>query len=160
MLPTWEKILDPNFINAELIGEVGAERVVTIKDIDLAEVFNQKTNGKDSKQALFLDECKPLILNKTNTKTLMRIFGAKDPKDCIGHKITLYVAPVKVAGKPTTGIRIKEYSETVYKCEKCGNVVKPLATKTAAELVEISKRNFNKILCNNCMQEIAKESKK
>ena len=36
-LPSWEKVIDPNFINAELIGDVGAERVVTIKDIDLAD---------------------------------------------------------------------------------------------------------------------------
>ena len=34
MIETWEKIIDPNFINAELIGPVGAERIVTIKDID------------------------------------------------------------------------------------------------------------------------------
>ena len=34
MIETWEKVLDPNFINAELIGDIGAERIVTIKDIE------------------------------------------------------------------------------------------------------------------------------
>lgn len=29
MIESWEKIIDPNFINAELIGEVGKEVVVT-----------------------------------------------------------------------------------------------------------------------------------
>lgn len=158
MLDTWEKILDPNFINAELIGSVGAERVVTIKDIDLAEVFNQKSNSKDKKQTLFLEECKPMVLNKTNTKSLMKIFGSDDPQKCVGHKITLYVAPVKVAGQQTTGIRIKEYNEIQIKCEKCGNIIKPLQTKSVAELVEISKKNFKKALCNDCMKEIAKEN--
>lgn len=92
MLDSWEKIIDPNFINAELIGGVGAERVVTIKDIEKAEVFNQKSNSKDMKQSLFFAECKPMVLNKTNAKTLMKIFG-DDPKNCVGKKITLYVAP-------------------------------------------------------------------
>ena len=152
MLDTWEKILDPNFINAELIGPVGSERTVTIKDIDFAEVFNQKTNGKDTKQTLFLEECKPMVLNKTNTKTLIKIFGSSDPKNCIGKKITLYVAPVKVAGKATTGIRIKEFVEATVKCEDCGNVIKPASTKTVAELVEISKRNCGRALCLDCMK--------
>lgn len=159
MLDTWEKILDPNFINAELIGGIGAERVVTIKDIEFAEVFNQKSNSKDKKQTLFLQECKPMVLNKTNTKTLMKIFGSDDPKNCIGHKITLYVAPVKVAGQQTTGIRIKEYNEVKIKCENCGNDITPLQTKSVTELVEISKRNFNKALCNECMKKLAKENK-
>ena len=42
MIDSWEKIIDPNFINAELIGPVGAERVVTIKDIEYLEAFNQR----------------------------------------------------------------------------------------------------------------------
>lgn len=152
MLDTWEKVLDPNFINAELIGAVGAERVVTIKDIDFKEAFDQKTNSKSMRQSLFFEECKPMILNKTNTKTLMKLFGADGgkPKDCVGKKITLYVASVKVAGKPTTGIRIKEYAEV--RCEECGEVITGIANKSISELVEISKRNTGRVLCLKCMR--------
>lgn len=156
MLDTWEKVLDPNFINAELIGDVGAERAVTIKDIDFKEAFDQKTNSKSMRQSLFFEECKPMILNKTNTKTLMKLFGADGgkPRDCVGKKITLYVASVKVGGKATTGIRIKEYAEI--KCEDCGGVITSIANKSISELVEISKRNTGRILCLNCMRK-AKE---
>ena len=156
MIDTWEKVLDPNFINAELIGGVGDERVVTIRDIDFKEAFDQKTNSEAMRQSLFFEECKPMILNKTNTKTLIKLFGADGsrPKDCVGKKIILYVAAVKVAGKPTTGIRIKEYTEV--KCENCGKVITPVASKSVSELVEISKRNTGKVLCLECMRK-AKE---
>ncbi len=156
MIETWEKVLDPNFINAELIGDVGAERVVTIKDIDFKEAFDQKSNSKSMKQSLFFEECKPMILNKTNTKTLMKLFGADGsrPRDCIGKKVILYVANVKVAGKATTGIRIKEYTEI--KCDDCGNIITALASKSVSELVEISKRNTGRVLCLECMKK-AKE---
>lgn len=152
MIETWEKVLDPNFINAELIGGVGAERVVTIKDIDFKEAFDQKSNSKAMKQSLFFEECKPMILNKTNTKTLIKLFGADgaNPQACAGRKIVLYVAAVKVAGKPTTGIRIKEYVEV--ECEGCGVILKPIPSKSVSELVEISKRNTGRILCLNCMK--------
>lgn len=155
MLDTWEKILDPNFINAELIGPVGSERVVTIRDIDFRETYNQKTRAKEQKQSLILDECKPMVLNKTNTKTLIKLFGSSKPADCIGEKIVLYVVDVKVGGEPTTGIRIKEYSET--KCEECGKPIRPTASKNVAELVEISKRNTGRVLCVACMRK-AKEA--
>ena len=46
MIDTWEKIIDPNFINAELIGEVGDERTVTITDIDFKEAFDPRTQSK------------------------------------------------------------------------------------------------------------------
>ncbi len=160
MIDTWEKVLDPNFINAEIIGKVGAERVVTIRDIDFKEAFDQKTNSKVQKQSLSFDECKPMILNKTNTKTLMKIFGADGgkPKDCIGKKIILYVANVRVGGKMTTGIRIKEYTDI--KCESCGNVITAISNKTVPELVEISKRNTGKILCLSCMKKYKDEHEK
>lgn len=152
MIDTWEKVLDPNFINAELIGSVGAERVVTIKDIDFKEAFDQKSNSKSMKQSLFFEECKPMILNKTNTKTLIRLFGTdgSNPQACVGKKIVLYVAAVKVAGKATTGIRIKEYVEV--RCDDCGDIIKPTSLKSVSELVEISKRHTGRALCLQCMR--------
>ena len=152
MIDTWEKVIDPNFINAELIGSEGTEKVVTIKDIDFAECFDEKTKSKIMKQTLFLEECKPMVLNKTNAKTLKKLFSpdSDDPKLCVGHKITLYVISLKVGGKQTTGIRIKEYSEM--KCEGCGKAILPAAGKTVAEMVEISTRNCGKALCLECMK--------
>lgn len=159
MLDSWEKIIDPNFINAELIGAVGTEKVVTITDIDYAECFDDKTKSKIQKQSLFFKECKPLVLNKTNAKTLKKLFSPNDddPRHCIGKKIVLYVVSVKVAGKTTTGIRIKEYSET--KCPECGNNIVPYAGKTITEIIEISTRNFGSCMCGECMNKKAKEQK-
>ena len=157
MIESWEKIIDPNFINAELIGEVGTEKVVTIKDIDYMECFDNKSKSKIQKQAVSFEECKPMILNKTNAKMLKKLFSPNedDPKLCIGHKIVLYVVSVKVGGQDTTGIRIKEYSEE--KCVDCGKAILPKAGKTVAELIEISKRNCGRQLCLACMQKAAKE---
>lgn len=159
MIESWEKIIDPNFINAELIGEVGAEKVVTIKDIDFMECFDSRSNSKISKQAVAFEECKPMILNKTNAKQLKKLFSPNDddPKLCIGHKVVLYVVSVKVGGKQTTGIRIKEYSEE--KCADCGKAILPAAGKSVAELIEISKRNCGRQLCLACMQKVAEEEK-
>ena len=152
MLDSWVKVLDPNFINAELIGTAGAELVVTITDIDFAECFNDKTQKKEQKQTVFFEECKPLVLNKTNAKTLKRLFSpnSDNPADCVGHKVRLVVESVKAFGKIQDAIRIKEYSET--KCEECGAIILPASGKSVEQLIEISKRNTGKVLCIACMK--------
>jgi hypothetical protein len=156
-LPSWEKIIDPNFINAELIGGVGAEKVVTIKDIDMAECYDEASKSKVQKQTVFFEECKPMVLNKTNAKTLKRLFSPNSdtPSDAFGHRIILKVEEVKAFGKKTTGIRIKEFSEE--KCPVCGKVILPYAGKTVAEIKEISQRNLGSVMCGECMKTKAKE---
>lgn len=155
MLDSWEKVIDPNFISAELIGLTGAEKVVTITNIDYAECYDEQTKKKVEKQTVFFQECKPLVLNKTNARTLKKIFSPNDddPSKCVGHKVTLAVESIKAFGKITDAIRIKEYSET--KCEDCGAVIMPASGKSVAALVEISKRNCNgKTLCVACMRKV------
>lgn len=159
MLDSWIKVLDPNFISAELIGSAGAEKVVTITNIDFAECYDEQTKQKVKKQTVFFEETKPLVLNKTNAKTLKRLFSpnSDNPADCIGHKVTLKVESIKAFGKQTDCIRIKEFSET--KCEECKKVILPASGKSVAELIDISKRNCNgKVLCVACMKKY-KESK-
>lgn len=159
MIDSWEKIIDPNFINAELIGEVGTEKVVTIKNIDYKECFDQKTSSKVQKMSLEFEECKPMVLNKTNAKALKKIFSpnSDEPRKCIGHKVALYVVALNVAGKETTGIRIREFSEEP--CPVCGKVIVPASGKTVEQIKEISKRNLGTVMCADCMKKKAKESK-
>ena len=155
-LESWEKIIDPNFINAELLGDIGTEKVVTIKDIDMAECYDEGMKAKIQKQTVFFEECKPMVLNKTNAKTLKRLFSpnSDDPQNAFGHKVILKVEEVKSFGKKTTGISIKEYSEE--KCPICGKAILPYAGKSVAEIKEISKRNLGEIMCGLCMKEKAK----
>lgn len=157
-LESWEKIIDPNFINAELIGEIGAEKVVTIKDIDMAECYDERSKQKVQKQTVFFKECKPMVLNKTNAKTLKRLFSpnSDDPRNAFGHQVILKVEEVKAFGEKTTGIRIKEYSAE--KCPICGKPIMPYAGKSVAEIKEISQRNLGEIMCGPCMKQKAKEN--
>jgi ribosomal protein L37AE/L43A len=160
MLESWEKVLDPNFISSELIGDKGAEKVVTIKDIDFAECYDEKTKQKVQKQSVFFEECRPFVLNKTNSKKLKKLFSpnSDNPRDAIGHKVVLKVERIKAFGKEVDAIRIQEYSEE--KCPVCGKAILPYAGKSVAQIKEISQRNLGEIMCGECMKNKAKENKK
>lgn len=153
MIPTFVKIIDPNFLNAELIGEPGAYITVTIKDIDYREAFNKKTNQSEMRQALIFEgDMKPLLLNKTNAKTLKRLFSPNEdkPENCLGKTIELYVERTKVGREMTTGIRIREHS--VEKCDQCGKEIRPLMGMSVAETVDYSRKHTWKKLCIDCMR--------
>ena len=101
-----------------------------------------------------------LILLRLQTgQMLKKLFSpnSDSPSDSVGRKVRLTVESIKAFGKMTDAIRIKEYSET--KCESCGNVILPMSGKSVDELVEISKRNCNKILCVACMKKYKEENK-
>ena len=156
----WIKIIDPNHLSAEVLGSVGTERVVTIKEISFDECFNTKTSSKEYKYCLhFTEDLVPLILNKTNAKTLKRLFApnSDDVTPCYGHKIILRVEEVKFGRNMTTGIRIKEYSEE--KCPVCGGTIVPYAGKTVDEIKAMSMDHFGEIMCGKCMNKKAKEGK-
>jgi hypothetical protein len=157
MIDSWIKIVDPNFINAELIGTTGAEMIVTIKDIDFAECYDDGSKQKTMKQSVFFDECKPLVLNKTNAKTLKKLFSpnSDNPADAVGHKVILKVEKVKAFGKTVDAIRIKEYSET--KCADCGKVILPWAGHSVAEIIEMGNKNCGRALCVDCMKKAKEE---
>lgn len=162
MLMDWIKIIDPNHLSAEVIGSVGTEKVATIDVIKEDECFDNRTNTKTSKYCVFFKEdgIVPLILNKTNAKTLKRLFSpdSDDVTKCYGHKIVLRVEEVKFGRNMTTGIRIKEYSEE--KCPICGETIVPYAGKTVDEVKEMAKNHFGEIMCGKCMKNKAKEGKK
>lgn len=155
-LKSFIEILDPNFINSELIGEIGSEKVVTIKGFEQAEYYDSKQGRKSSGAAVLFEECLPLLLNATNTKTLKRLFSpnSDDTENAIGHKVTLYVTtthkPGGGRGEMTNCIRIKEYSEE--KCPVCGKPILPYGGKTVAEVKQIAMQHVGAIMCGPCIK--------
>lgn len=160
MIESFEKLIDPNVLNAELIGPLGAVRVVTIKGVDELELWNEKEQRKEKAPCLFFEECKPLRLNKTNRLTLKRLFNPSgdDTKAMIGKKVELYVDKTTAFGKPTTGIRIRRHEFP--KCEACGKDIQPYGTMNEDQVAAYARKNTGKALCIDCMRKAAKEEGK
>ena len=68
-----DKLRNPNYLGGwDLMDESGKtiDKIVTIKEIKNESVFNQKSQIEEQVITLFFNECKPIILNATNRKTL------------------------------------------------------------------------------------------
>lgn len=83
--------------------------VVTISDAQFEEFTDPKTKRPDNKPVLYFqgNEAKPLVLNKTNYKTITQLLGSDDTDNWTGRKIALYATEVESFGEVTLGIRVR-----------------------------------------------------
>lgn len=104
-----DKLRNPNYLGGwDLIDENGktVNRIVTIKDIKTEAVFNQTKQENQDVITVFFNECKPMILNATNRKTLKKVTDTEYIEDMVGKKIELTTKKVKAFGEIHDAIRI------------------------------------------------------
>jgi hypothetical protein len=92
------------YIKAEtdlIVNNRPAQMHVQISDVTLEEI------GDDRKYVLhFSNSDKSLILNKTNTSTLLGLYPAAETDEWIGSWVTLTAVETEYAGKRVWGTRI------------------------------------------------------
>ena len=101
----WKQNFDYKYTGAYEL-QPNEEKVVTIKKVCKEEV--NSTDGKKSMclVAYFYDSSKPMVLNKTNCKTIEKIYSPFT-EDWIGKKITVFSQKVKAFGDVVDALRIR-----------------------------------------------------
>jgi len=102
----WRVLVNPDFLGAYSLKE-GKDLIV-----EIVEVKRQMVKGDGGKQeectVAILKNQKPFILNRTNQKTIQKIYNTPYIEDWTGKKITLYATTTKVAGDTVECLRIRQ----------------------------------------------------
>jgi hypothetical protein len=146
---------NPNFLGSwDLYDVPNQEITVTISKITDEEVIN---NGKSEgcTVAHFEENCKPMILNLTNKKTLARLYKTKDSAKLIGKRITIGYEKVKAFGKISDALRIKNVtpsapSVVLPKCADCGKDITAAFGMTPETLAAYTTKSYGRQLCSDC----------
>lgn len=152
----WKKLTSPNYVGAWDF-QPGEEKTVTIKEIKREIVQNQ--NGKeDCTVAYFVEDVKPLILNKTNADMISKVWGTPYIEDWAGKKITLKVKKVSAFGDMVDAVRVSKDRpvDDVIICETCGKPIMSAAGRTAKEIAAATKTKYGKMICVECAKKEAK----
>ena len=153
---------NPNFLGSWDLYDIPSQEItVTIKKIVDEQVIN---NGQKEgcTVAHFEENCKPMILNLTNKKTLAKLYKTKDSAKLVGKKITIGYEKVKAFGKISDALRIRNVipsapTVTAPKCADCGKNITAAYGMDANALSEYTKKSYVRSLCSECAKK-AKEA--
>ena len=150
----YQKTLDKTYLGHWDVPE-GGDLVVTIDHFEKNEVRNN-TGGADKKHICYFRECKPMIVNKTNLKSIALVLNSDKFEDWEGKKIALYAADVKQA-ESGKGLRVRPYRPRVeeYVCEECGQIIADTLvngkTFRAKAIANNALTKFGRYLCYDCV---------
>jgi hypothetical protein len=104
-LTHWKKLTNPDYIGAYAL-QPGEEKVVEIISVGRQKV--KGTNGQEQECTVaILKGEKPFILNRTNCKTLTKIYGTPFIEQWTGKRITVYAEKVNAFGDTVEALRIR-----------------------------------------------------
>ena len=104
----WKKTTNPTYIGSWDFDD-GQDMIVQVKDLRQEMIQNQQ-GGKEEKLVMYFEgDVKPLILNKTNMKSVEKATGSAYLDEWVGQKLQLYVAAVSAFGEMTMAVRVREF---------------------------------------------------
>lgn len=157
-LTHWKKQMNPDYLGAYALNP-GEDIIVTIKNVSEGDVIG--TSGKsERKQIVYFEEngVKPMVLNRTNAKTISKLYRTPYIEQWRGKKIQIYIEhDIKAFGEIVDGIRVRPYIPKEEKpiCEECKNELQPYKGRSPQALATYTQKNYGKILCHECAAKLA-----
>lgn len=130
----WKKLTNPDYLGAYDF-QPNEERIVKILSV-AREVITGPDGKKEECTVAKLANSKPMILNKTNCKTISKAYGTPYIEDWVNISIKIYVAKVKAFGDVVDALRVQ--------CEKVEvkkPVLSPASSKWDAAVKSLKDKN-------------------
>lgn len=155
----WKKLTNPDYLGAYSVMDAGHDLILTIKSVSEELVTGADGKKEQCVVARFVEPVKPMILNKTNMKSIEKLYSTPFIEEWAGKKIQIYSTRVRAFGDTVDALRIRP---TVPKnpdilCESCGGKIAPVSNYTAAQIAEINRKRYGKILCAECSAKLKGE---
>lgn len=163
----WKKMVNMDYLGTYSL-EDGKDLTLTIDFVRQEVVTGNSGRKEQCMVAHFKENVKPMILNRTNAKTITKVCGSPYIEDWNGKRITLYADTTRFGGDIVECLRIRPYSppeaqrtEPKQKvaersdlvCENCGKPIVGAYGKTAETVAEQTKARYGKRLCADCAKE-------
>lgn len=113
----YKKLFNPDYLGAYSL-DPGQELILTIKTVVSEKVKNADGREDDCMVAKFTENVKPMILNKTNAKTIAAVFQSPYIEDWAGKQIQVYADKVKAFGSVVEALRVRPFYPKNTKLEK------------------------------------------
>lgn len=160
----WKKAFNPDYLGAYSL-EDKQDLILTIKSVGVETVTGEGGKKEDCLVCRFVENAKPMILNKTNCKSISKIYKTPDTDEWVGKKIQIFATTTKFGREIVDCLRIRENVPQVIRaveipCENCGNLITASHGMSVEEFAAYSEKNAGKKLCLACLKKFKEEREK
>ena len=150
----WKRLINPDYLGAYSL-DPGKDMILTIKAVRREMITG--TGGKQEECTVchWQENQKPMILNRTNCKTISKVCGSPYIEQWAGHRIQIYATTTRMAGEMVECLRIRDKApeDVQVPCEECGQMITPAFSMSASQLAAYTKQKYGKNLCAECAKE-------
>lgn len=100
----WKKLVNLDYIGAYSLN--GKDLTVEITGVSVKRVKGEGGKEEDCTVAALKGQ-KPFIINRTNAKTISKLYDTPYIEDWVGKKITLFPTTTRVAGETVECLRVR-----------------------------------------------------
>jgi hypothetical protein len=134
----WQKKFDYNYLGTDVIGGDGRPVSAVISKVTDAQGAKVQGQAKNVVLVYFNEYKKPMILNKTNAKTLGWNFGTNEMQNWAGKKVSIFSDPdVDAFGQKVEALRFVK--------EKMRGKFTPVGQVEKKARLEVDSPNFETI---------------
>lgn len=152
MLTHWKKLTNPDYIGAYAF-ERGEEKIATIDRVAEEPVIGPEGRKSDCIVVHFKQpDLKPLILNRTNAKTIERLTGTPYVEEWSGSSVILCVRRVSAFGEDVDAVRVK-LEKVAGVCSDCGRRISAAGDMSAQQVTGFTLKKFGAPLCAECARQ-------
>lgn len=154
----WKKMTNPNYLGDYSLPQ-GGDLVATIDFVKQEKVTGVGGKSEVEVVAHFKNGVLPMILNKTNMKTIQKLFKSPYIEDWAGRAIQIYYDPTVKFGRETVGgLRIRNFvpqqQTKSLVCADCGKTITAAYGHPAEWVSSYTHQQYGKELCAECAKKI------
>lgn len=102
----WKKLQNPDYLGAySLLPK--EEKILTIAKITREKIIGTGGKKKEETVAHFKEAEKPMILNRTNCKTIAKVYKTNFIEEWTGKQVQIFVEMVDAFGEQVEALRIR-----------------------------------------------------
>ena len=155
----WKALTDNNYFGAYALDD-GQDVILTIKSIGKELVTGQEGREQECVVMRFVEDVKPMILNKTNMKAIAKATGSSYIEKWVGHRIQIGTERVSAFGETTDALRVRPYAlPAAIMCAACGSEIVGANSMSPAEVAAYCKKKYGRELCAECARKEASGEK-
>lgn len=158
----WRNEFKQNFFGSNLMPENGSDLVLTIREVKPEDLMNTDGQRKHSLVCYWAENALPMVLNKTNCRTISKLLKENDYSKWAGHKIQVFVDHnVRAFGEVVDGLRIRDKlpEDVKVKCDDCGKLIAAAFGMTVSQVAAYTRKKYGKALCSECAKAAADNKK-